>query len=403
MLRLAAAFAALLTAPAHAEIVVPAPIPAEAMTFDEWAQGFRQRARAEGISQGALAALDEVRLLPDVIELDRNQYEFSKTIWVYLQTAVSDARINNGRAALDRHGALFDRVEARYGVDRHILAAIWGLESAYGAVRGNVDTLSALASLAYDGRRGAFFEGELIAALRILDAGDAAPGDLRGSWAGAMGHTQFMPSSFLALAVDSDGDGRRHIWGDDPADALASAANFLANAGWQSDLPWGYEVAVPDGFDYRLADRRISRGENMWAALGITLPDGSALPRYGRASLLLPAGAEGAAFLIYANFAALEHYNTADAYVVAVGHLADRIRGGGPIVSDWPLGDRALTFDERTELQERLTAAGFDTLGIDGLIGPLTINAIRDYQSARGLTPDGYAPPALLERLRAEG
>lgn len=394
--------------PAMAEIVIPeprwGPDPVDttiSANFDDWLSAFRQRARDDGISDATLVALAEVEWLDSVIERDRTQFEFSKPIWIYLETAVSEARIENGRRALERHADLFDRIEAEYGVDRHIVAAIWGLESAYGAVRGDVETLSALATLAADGRRGQFFEAQLMAALRILENGDTTADRLRGSWAGAMGHTQFMPTSFEALAVDFDGDGRRDIWEDAPHDALASAANFLRNAGWTSGQPWGFEIVLPEGFDYLQADRRIRREEAEWSMIGIARPDGAPLPAHGRASVLLPAGAEGAAFLVYDNFAALERYNTADAYVIAVGHLSDRLRGSGPIIDDWPYGDRALIFDERRELQRLLSAAGFDTLGVDGLIGPNTVNAIRAYQQARGLIPDGYASPGLLDRLRA--
>ena len=372
-----------------------------AMTLDDWLTDFAPRARAAGISQATLdAALPGLTFLPVVVERDRNQNEFTKTIWDYLGTAVSDDRIRRGRDALARHGALLERVEATYGVDRHIVAAIWGLESAYGAVRGDTPTLSALATLAFEGRRAAFFEGELLAALTILDAGDTSAAAMRGSWAGAMGHTQFMPTSYLRLAVDFDGDGRRDIWEDDPADALASAARYLQDAGWVTGQPWGVEVALPEGFDYTLADRRDRRMPSDWAALGIRDRQGATVPDHGLASILLPAGAGGAAFMIFDNFAAIETYNTADAYVIAVGHLADRLRGGGPIEGGWPLGDRALTFAERQELQRALTAAGHSTQGIDGLIGPNTVNAIRSYQLANGLVPDGYAAPALLERLR---
>lgn len=393
---------------AMAEIVIPdpkwGPEPVDTTNmagFEDWLPEFRERAASEGVTRDTLAALDRIEWLDSVVERDRTQFEFSRPIWVYLDTAVSEARIVNGRQALDRHGALFDRIEETYGVDRHIVAAIWGLESAYGVVRGDTDTLSALATLAADGRRRALFETQLIAALRILQGGDTTAEYLRGSWAGAMGHTQFMPTSYQALAVDFDGDGRRDIWSDTPDDALASTANFLRNAGWVTGQPWGFEIMLPEGFDYREADRRIRRDETTWAAMGVTRADGADMPSHGRASVLLPAGHVGAAFLVYDNFAALERYNTADAYVIAVGHLADRLRGGGPIQSDWPEADRALTFDERRELQRLLTAAGFDTLGFDGLIGPNTVNAIRDYQEARGLVPDGYAPAALLDRLRA--
>jgi membrane-bound lytic murein transglycosylase B len=370
-------------------------------TLDRWVAGFRSRALARGIAPAVFdQAMAEARYLPDVIRRDRNQSEFTKTIWDYLSTAVSDARVRNGRAAYREHGALLRRIEARYGVDAEVLVAIWGLESAYGVVKGDTPTLSALATLAHDGRRGRFFEGQLIAALRILQTGDTVPGRLRGSWAGAMGHTQFMPTSYQEFAVDWDGDGRRDIWGNDPADSLASAAHYLARNGWRSGQPWGVEVTLPEGFDYAQADRKIKRAPSAWAQLGVLGLDGRAVPDHGAASLLVPAGYQGAAFLIFDNFAVLERYNTADAYVVAVGHLADRIAGGGPIRSGWPQGDRALTFDERVALQRLLTARGFDTRGIDGRIGPLTIDAVRRYQRSEGLVPDGYASLRLLERLR---
>ncbi len=368
--------------------------------FAEWVQGFRVRAAAHGITQATRdAALTGLSYNAEVIKRDRSQNEFTKTVWVYLETAASDDRIRNGQAALRRHSALLDAIKARYGVDRQIVVAIWGLESAYGTFRGSIPTVEALATLAYDGRRGDFFEGQLIDALRILQDDHVRPDDMTGSWAGAMGHTQFIPSSFLAYAVDFNGDGRRDIWHDDPADALASTAAYLSRNGWVKEQPWGVEVTVPDGFDYLQANRTITRLPSQWAALGVVGLDGP-VRDYATASLLLPGGAEGAAFLIFPNFDVIETYNTADSYIIAVGHLADRIMGGGPIRHAWPVEDRALTYDERIELQERLTAAGFDTKGIDGLIGPLTIDAIRGWQKANGMVPDGYAPPRLLERLR---
>jgi membrane-bound lytic murein transglycosylase B len=335
-----------------------------------------------------------------VVERDRRQNEFTKTIWDYLDTAVSDDRIANGQAALATHAATFDAIEARYGVDRHIVAAIWGLESAYGTFKGDVPTLSALATLAAEGRRAAMFEEQFISALRILEGGHVAPEGMLGSWAGAMGHTQFMPTSFITYAVDFTGDGRRDIWGDDPTDALASTAAYLAGFGWTNGQPWGVEVRVPPGFDYLLARDGNRQTTGAWATLGVRGLDGRVVPDHGPAQLLLPAGAQGAAFLIFRNFNVLERYNTADAYVIAVGHLADRLRGGPAIAGDWPRGDRALTFDERVEMQTLLTARGFDTLGVDGLVGPRTIAAIRAFQLDQGLPPDGYAPASLLERLR---
>ncbi|SIS85440.1 lytic murein transglycosylase [Roseivivax lentus] len=369
--------------------------------FERWIAGFRRTARAAGISDRTYdAAFASARFDPKIVERDRRQNEFTKTIWDYLDTAVSDARVANGRRALADHRATLQEIEAQYGVPAEVVTAIWGLESAYGGYRGDTPTLAALATLAYEGRRAEFFEGEVLAALTILETGETTPDRLRGSWAGAMGHTQFMPSSYLDLAIDHTGDGRRDIWSDDPRDALASSAAYLQHHGWQTDVPWGIEVLLPEPFDYMQARRDNTMTLEAWRDLGVVpvgqpdMPDGTAL------SLLLPAGADGAAFLISENFEVLERYNTADAYVIAVGHLADRIAGAGPLTGDWPRTDRALTFDERIELQTRLRAAGFDPEKIDGRIGPLTISAVRTYQRAQGVRPDGYVSLRVLERLR---
>lgn len=368
--------------------------------FARWITAFRHRAEARGISRRTLdAAFAGAQLDTNALRHDANQSEFTKTLWDYLDSAASDSRVAGGRAALRRYSALLDRIEARYGVDRQYVVAIWGLESAYGTHRGGSHIIASLATLAYEGRRGRFFENELMAALRILDHGDVRSADMTGSWAGAMGHTQFMPTSYLAYAVDFNGDGRRDIWSDDPTDALASTAAYLARHGWVRGQPWGVEVNLPRGFDYAQADRRITKSPANWARLGVVGLNGRAVPNYGAGSILVPAGAHGAAFMIFHNFDVIERYNTADAYIIGVGHLADRIMGGGPIHHAWPRGDRALSFAERVELQRRLTAAGYGTRA-DGLIGPLTIDAVRGYQRAHRLIPDGYASLTLLRRLR---
>ncbi|MGJ8543945.1 MAG: lytic murein transglycosylase [Sulfitobacter sp.] len=372
--------------------------------FQQWLAAFRPRALAAGIEPQVLeAALSGVTYDAAVVKRDRNQSEFTKTIWEYLETAVSDLRIENGRNALARERATLQALEAEYGVPAQIVTAIWGLESAYGGYRGGDHVIRSMASLAYDARRAAFFEGELLAALRILQSGDVSAAQMRGSWAGAMGHTQFMPGSYLAHAVDWTGDGKRDIWGDDPKDALASTAAYLKANGWVAGQPWGIEVTLPEGFDYLLAKREITKTPAEWAALGVVPAAGGAIADHGAASVLLPAGAAGAAFMIFDNFEVLESYNTADAYVIGVGHLADRIAGGAAFKGAWPLGDRALSYEERIALQTKLSAQGFDTQKIDAKIGPLTINAVRAFQVSKGMVPDGYASPGLLAAVRAAG
>ncbi|WP_246525269.1 lytic murein transglycosylase [Thalassovita aquimarina] len=369
--------------------------------FERWIRGFRKRAHAAGISDRTLdRAFRGVKYNADVIQKDRNQSEFTKTIWEYLDSAASDTRVKNGRKALQRHGRTLRAIEAKYGVDKEVVAAVWGLESAYGTYRGSTNVIEALATLAYDGRRGRFFEAQLIDALKILQSGDTSPRNMTGSWAGAMGHTQFIPSSYQAFAVDFTGDGRRDIWSDDPADALASTAAYLARHGWKKGQPWGIEVQLPRGFNYALANRKIQKMPSEWARMGVKDMNGRPVRDYGAASVLLPAGAQGAAFLIFKNFSVIERYNTADAYVIGVGHLSDRLKGGPKLRSKWPRGDRALSFAERKELQKRLTKQGFDTQKIDGKIGPLTIQAVRGYQRSIGMEPDGYASLSILKKLR---
>ncbi len=366
-----------------------------------WIANFRPRALAAGIDAATFdAAFQDATFDPVVIDRDRNQGEFTRTIWDYLDRAVSDQRIASGKEMLAKHSALLDRIEARYHVDRAVVLAVWGLESSYGAFMGDHHLTSSLASLAYDGRRAAFFEEQLIAALKILQNGDVTPDRMTSSWAGAMGHTQFMPTSYLASAVDFTGDGRRDIWADDPADALASTAAYLQKAGWVFGRPWGVEITLPADFDYDQSGDRVEKPVTDWQAMGVRLADGGDLPDHGPAKVLLPAGAQGAAFLIFANFRAIEAYNAADAYVIGIGHLADRLQGGAPFKATWPRHLRAMPEGERIELQRLLTAAGFDTGGADGKIGPLTVAAVKAYQRAQGQVPDGYASPDILDALR---
>lgn len=366
-----------------------------------WIADFRPRALAQGIAETTLErAFDGLEFNATVIERDRNQGEFTKTIWDYLDKAVSDIRIDYGQKAMAKHAALLAQIEARYGVEKEVVVAIWGLESSYGANRGDIAVIGALATLAYDTRRADFFEQQLIAALKIVQNGDVVPAQMLGSWAGAMGHTQFMPTSFLAFAEDFTGDGRRDIWGEDPADALASTAAYLAKSGWQKGRHWGLEVTLPASFDYEHSGDRVVKPVAEWAALGVAPAQGGALPPDGPAALRLPAGAKGAAFLTFANFQAIEKYNAADAYVIAIGHLADRLRGGPAIKADWPRDDRALQLPERLELQTLLAKAGHDAGGVDGKMGPNTLAAIKSFQRAQGMLTDGFPNPALLDVLR---
>jgi len=369
--------------------------------FQNWIAGFKRRAAAQGISQRTLDnAFQGVRYNADIIKKDRNQSEFTKQIWDYLDSAASPTRVKNGKAALRKHGRVLDQIEARYGVEKEVVAAIWGLESAYGAHRGDIPLIEAVATLAFDGRRGKFFEAQLVAALKILQNGDVSPRNMTGSWAGAMGHTQFIPTSYQSFAVDFTGDGKRDIWSNDPTDALASTAAYLAKSGWRKGMPWGVEVRLPRGFDYSSARRNNTKMPSTWAKSGVVGIDGKPVRDFGSASILLPAGSQGAAFMIFSNFAAIEKYNKADAYVIGVGHLSDRLRGGPPIQASWPRGYKPLSFKEKQRMQRILTRRGFDTDGVDGIIGPNTINAIRAYQKSRGVTPDGYPSEALMKLLR---
>ncbi|HEU0223484.1 MAG TPA: lytic murein transglycosylase [Paracoccaceae bacterium] len=369
--------------------------------FLAWREGFRARAIGRGIRPEVFdMAFAGVGVNADVLERDRYQPEFRRQIWDYLDRAVSDTRIANGRAKWAEYGALLRAIEARYGVDARVLLAIWGLESNYGEQMGDHGVIESLATLAYEGRRREFAEAQLLTALDILQAGDIPADRMLGSWAGAMGHTQFIPTSFAAYAEDWTGDGRRDVWSADPADALASTANYLAAFGWKRGVPWGMEVRLPDGFDPALADGETWRDNSEWAAAGVAPVTGGALPALGRTAILAPAGLRGPVFAISENVRVIRRYNNATSYALAVGHLGDRILGAEPFAKPWPRGEEALTVSETIELQERLTALGHDTLGADGLVGPRTVAAIRDYQRAAGLPVDGFPTRRLLASLK---
>lgn len=352
------------------------------------------------------ATLAGLTIDPEVIALSRRQPELGMAPWEYLARLVSDIRIEAGRQRLDSDGAVMRRIETAYGVDRHILMAIWGIETNFGATRGERAVLRSLATLAaVDERRPAFWRAELVAALRILERGDIAAAEMTGSWAGAMGHTQFMPTTYLAHAVDLDGDGRRDIWST-PADALASAAAYLKAHGWKQGVPWGLEARLSATVDLAAAGPDVRRTLAEWKSAGVE-PAAALTPEAERRlageplRLVLPAGARGAAFLVTGNFRAILRYNNATLYALAVGHLADRIAGGPAIRGSWPLDDRPLASEERIELQQRLEKLGYPVGSIDGVIGNRTRDAVRQFALTRGLPVDGYAGQKLLEAVRA--
>ncbi len=367
--------------------------------FDAWVDGFRARAAARGIPAGVINdAMGSAGFLPDVVERDRNQTEFTRTLEDYLAIAAKPERVTMGQDKLRQYGAVLSRIEARYGVEAHVVTAVWGLESFYGTRRGSVPVISALATLAYDGRRGEFFESQLIAALKIIANGDVSARGMTGSWAGAMGHTQFIPTSYLAYAVDFTGDGKRDIWSEDPTDSLASTAAYLKNSGWQRGLPWGGEVRLPEGFNPALLGRGKGKSAGEWTALGVTSAMGGAVPAGG--SIIAPKGVGGPAFLLTQNFNVILRYNNAESYAIGVGHLSDRILGRPAVQADWGPDQTGLTMADRQALQRALTDAGYDTGGSDGVIGTKTKAAISAYQQASGLAVTGEPSLDLLRRLR---
>lgn len=375
--------------------------------FRAFVERLRPEARRSGVSDATFdRALAGVGPDMEVLAKASAQPEFSRPIWDYLDDMTAQSRIAAGRAMLAQNAALLDRIEARYGVERQVVVAVWGMESSYGAVLGDPtkvkNVVRALATLAWKGgSRAGYGRRQLMAALRILERGDIDRRHMVGSWAGAMGHTQFIPTTYLAYAVDFDGDGRRDIWRSQ-ADALGSTAAYLKRSGWQSGASWGYEVTLPAGFNAASAGGRAPLA--VWESRGVRRANGAAFPRPGDVGrLFLPAGSAGPAFLTLGNFDVIKRYNAANAYALAVGHLADRLIGGGPFVAAWPRGYTPLEEAGRAELQERLRALGFPIEKIDGKIGPQSRAAIGAYQARVGLAVDGNASAELLARLRAGG
>lgn len=387
------------TIPANVTVTpIPPAAPGDEAGLQRFVQQFRARALSSGISPATYdRAMRLARYNPEVIRLDRRQAEFSRPVWLYLDSAVSDVRITTGRQKLAQLNPTLARIEAQYGVPREVVLAVWGMESNFGANRGRMQIIPSLATLAYDGRRGEMFQNQLIAALRILQAGDTDPEHMLGSWAGAMGHTQFMPTSYLEYAVDFTGDGRRDIWSEDPTDALASTAAYLARNGWQRGQAWGAEVRLPANFNMSLIGKGTRRSD--WSAMGVRTMSGGPVPA-GSGSIIMPAGARGPAFFIGDNFRSILRYNNSDNYALGVAFLAERIAGRPGIQGAWPRSDRALSTSEREEIQRRLAQRGFYRGEIDGLFGSATMESVSAFQRSIGVTPDGYPTSILLDQLR---
>ncbi|OGQ96449.1 MAG: hypothetical protein A2521_08980 [Deltaproteobacteria bacterium RIFOXYD12_FULL_57_12] len=368
--------------------------------FATWLAAFQKEARQAGISEKTLAtAFANLSPIPRVIELDRKQPEFLMTFWRYLDVTVSADRVEKGRRLLEENKDLLRMIERRYGVQPRFLVAFWGLETNYGGNLGSFPVIGALATLAHDPRRSDFFRQELLAALRILDEGSIPLEAMNGSWAGAMGQTQFMPSTFVRFAVDMDGDGRRDIWNSLP-DVFASAANFLASSGWSTGGDWGCEVQLPATFNLDLADdQKITKTLDEWQALGIR-PRGDSHPfpdPQRKAALILPAGVSGPAFLIFQNFRIILQWNRATLYAVAIGHLADRLTGMGPLLAPRPWSEEQLRRTQIEKIQQTLTDLGFDPGPADGIFGTKTRMAIKAFQKNRQMPADGYPSPELFK------
>lgn len=359
------------------------------------------QAEARGISRAVFdSALGNYSFKAKLLELTRKQPEFSQTVQQYIDRRVTDAQARKGQAMRGEWAQTLAGAQQRWGVQPEVVLAIWGMETNFGGFMGGENTIHALATLTEGGYRAEFFGGELLTALRIVNDGHVSAKNMMGSWAGAMGHTQFMPSSFMRFAVDYNGDGRKDIWNSVP-DALGSTANYLKSHDWRPGETWGYEVRLPAGFDFARARQLDKAPLSQWQAMGIQRVSGRAFPRQSdTARLYMPAGSAGPVFLLLPNFDVIKRYNNSDSYALAVGHLADRILGGGGFATPWPTGDYALTKAQRAEVQTLLARAGFDVGTADGVIGPKTRAATMAFQNRRGLPADGHISGRLLDALK---
>ena len=407
---------------AHAELIIngakvasntattTAPVTGSYMSTSSF-QGCLANLRSQAIASGVSGSTYDrytQNLSPDYSVIDKLNYqpEFSTPIWDYLSGLVDNERVQAGQHKLAQHRVVLNRVEQTYGVPAETVVAVWGVESNYGDISGKYPLLQALGTLSCEGRRQSYFRGEFFATMRILQRGDLTQDQLYGSWAGAFGHTQFMPSTYERLAVDFDGDGRRDLVSS-TTDALASTANFLKRAGWQTGMPWGFEVKIPQGVSIAGESRRNKRSLNSWIAQGVTRTDGTALIQGNLsgstpAGLITPAGANGPAFLVFKNFDAIYSYNAAESYGLAIAHLSDRLRGETPFLTAWPTDDAGTSRAERREIQQFLIQRGYDIGAVDGLIGDKSRQAIQQEQTRLGLKPTGRAGQQILRAFRQE-
>lgn len=370
--------------------------------FNQCRDQLKQAAKDRGYESDRFnSQIDQLKFVPKVIELDRRQPEFSQTFPGYFKRRVSDTRVETGRQRLATHRELLEKLSRQYGVPAQYLVAFWGLETNYGSYLGKMPTLDSLATLACDARRSQFFTDELFEALQLTEM-KGIPLPMTGSWAGALGNTQFMPSNYRRFAVDGNGDGIIDLWGSIP-DALTSAANFLQHLGWQAGERWGREVRLPDDFDYNLAGQSQRQPLTFWQQQGILTADGHPLPNADmQAAVLLPSGYDGPAFLVYQNFEVIMRWNRSEYYALSVGHLADRINGAGALRQAMPDVPDKISIEHMSQLQQQLTSAGYDTGGVDGILGPATRSAIRQYQLANQLIADGFPRRALFQAFNID-
>lgn len=385
--------------------LLPFLLPVSAQKSDE---GFEaclaalgQRASSEGVDAATITSvLKDTKRLQRVVKLDRSQPEFTKTFADYYVPRVTQGRVKQGRELYVQHRDLLNQLQREYGVPGHYLLAFWGLETNYGSFFGQIPTMDALATLACDQRRSTFFSHEFLSALKIIAAGDIEQAQMRGSWAGAIGNMQFLPSVFIKYAVDGDGDGLRDFWGSLP-DSLASAANFLRGIGWRTELRWGREVRLPEGFDYSLSGRDRGQTLEEWVRLGITDVYGATLTQRDiQAAVIVPSGHRGPAFLTYDNFDVIMRWNRSEYYAISVGRLADRIAGGGRLTRSAIIGGEPITIDKVQRLQEELSLLGFDAGKVDGIFGPATRRALSNFQNANDMIADGYLNAEALQAVR---